>query len=238
MTPVTAVQQQARALGDPTRYALYKHIADAGRPVGIAELTERFPFNHNAIRQHLTKLLGARLIVESKAAATGRGRPRLLYTVNPAVGGHWGTTNPYERLSAWLAEIIRTGVTPKEVGRRAAQEFRAASRSGDVVTDVNVTMARQGFDPELRPTRDGGTEIVLHNCPFESAAEADRDTVCSIHLGLAEGLTDGTNTTIEELVAYDPRRAGCRLRMRTMASKSELGSPGGTLVLRRRPAKP
>jgi predicted ArsR family transcriptional regulator len=240
MTGVTTVQQQARALGDPTRYALFRHIADAGEPVGVADLTERFRFNHNAIRQHLAKLVGAGLIVEARAAATGPGRPRLVYTVNPAAEGQWGTTGPYERLSALLAEIIRTGLSPKEVGRRAATEFRApsASDSDDVIADVTLAMARQGFDPEVRPTPGGGTEIVLRNCPFESAARTDRDTVCSIHLGLAEGLTAGTNTSVEELVAYDPRRAGCRLRVRTVPTQTERESPNGALVLRARTSRP
>jgi predicted ArsR family transcriptional regulator len=239
MTGLTTVQQQARALGDPTRYALFRHIADAGGPVGVADLTERFPFNHNAIRQHLAKLVGAGLIVETTAAATGPGRPRLVYTVNPAAEGQWGTTGPYERLSALLAEIIRTGLSPKEVGRRAASELRApsASRSDDEVADLTLAMARQGFDPEVRPARGGGTEIVLRNCPFESTARIDRDTVCSIHLGLAEGLTAGTTTSVEELVAYDPRRAGCRLRVRTMSTQTEHESPSGTLVLRTRTSK-
>jgi DNA-binding transcriptional ArsR family regulator len=46
----TTMQEQARALGDPTRHAIFRHIAEAGRPVGVAELNEEFPFNHNAIR--------------------------------------------------------------------------------------------------------------------------------------------------------------------------------------------
>jgi predicted ArsR family transcriptional regulator len=238
MTAIATVQQQARALGDPTRYALFRHIADAGRPVGIAELTERFLFNHNAIRQHVAKLVAAGLIDETKAAATGPGRPRLLYTANATAEGQWGTTGPYERLSALLAEIIRTGLTPEEVGRLAANKFRGPFTSGDVVADMTAAMARQGFDPEVRPTRSGDTEIILHNCPFESAARTSRDTVCSIHLGIAEGLAAGTDVTIEELVAYDPRRAGCRLRVSTASAQTEYESTSGTLSLRGRTTKP
>jgi hypothetical protein len=46
------LQDQARALGDPTRHAIFLAGASADR-LGIAELLERFAFNHNAIRQHL-----------------------------------------------------------------------------------------------------------------------------------------------------------------------------------------
>lgn len=232
----TTLQEQARALGDPTRHAIFRHLAEAGRPVGIAELNAEFPFNHNAIRQHLAKLRAAGLVVEAKAPAGGRGRPRLVYEIDPAVEGQWGTTGPYERLSRLLVEIIRTGLEPEEVGRRAADVFRVPSPSGDVVADVTAAMARQHFEPEVRPLRDGA-EIVLHHCPFATTALADRATICAVHLGIAEGLTDATAATVTELVAYDPRSAGCRLRIRLAAdADTDVDDAGasGTLTLRGR----
>jgi predicted ArsR family transcriptional regulator len=230
------LQQQARALGDPTRYAVFRHIVDAGRPVGIAELTERFSFNHNAIRQHLAKLVDAGLVVESKAPTTGPGRPRLVYSVSPAAEGQWGTMGPYERLSGLLAEVVRTGLSPEEVGRRAGNDFRTQSPSGHVVADMTAAMARHGFDPEPRPVP-GGTDIVLHHCPFESAARTAREAVCSLHLGIAEGLAAGTDMTVDELVAHDPRRAGCRIRLRAASAETENDAAGGVLSLRGRVAK-
>ena len=232
---MSTLQQQARALGDPTRHALFRHIADADEPVGIAELTERFTFNHNAIRQHLAKLVNAGLVVESTAPATGPGRPRLVYDVDLAADGRWGTTGPYERLSRLLADIITTGLSPEEVGRRAADEFRVPSPSGDVIVDMTAAMARQGFAPEVRPVR-GGADIMLHNCPFESTAQAARATVCSLHLGIAEGLTDGTTIVVDELVGNDPRRANCRLRVHVADSIPEQPPAGATLTLKGRRA--
>jgi predicted ArsR family transcriptional regulator len=228
---MTTLQEQARALGDPTRHDIFRAVADAGRPVGIAELNERFPLNHNAIRQHLAKLVAAGLVAESTVAGVGRGRPRLVYVVDPSVEGQWGTTGPYERLSRLLVEIIRTGLDAAEVGRRAADEFRVLSPSGDVVADVNAAMARQGFDPEVRSVP-GGAEIVLHRCPFATTALADRDTVCAVHLGIAEGLVEGTSGTVDELVAYDPRKAECRLRIRVDGDDPDADSTTGTLSLR------
>jgi predicted ArsR family transcriptional regulator len=228
------LQEQARALGDPTRHAIFRHVAGAGRPVGIAELNEHFPLNHNAIRQHLAKLVAARLVVESTVTGSGRGRPRLVYVVDPAVEGRWGTTGPYERLSRLLVEIIRTGLDPAEVGRRAADQFRVPSPSGDVVADIDAAMARQGFDPEVRPAP-GGAEIVLHRCPFATTAVADRDTVCALHLGIAEGLAEGTPVRVDELVAYDPRKANCRLRVRIADDSAQDDATSGALSLRGRP---
>lgn len=220
----TTLQQQARALGDPTRHAIFQHIARTDHPVGIAELNAEFMFNHNAIRQHLAKLIAAGLVVEATAPAAGRGRPRLVYEPNPAAERQWGSTGPYERLSRLLAEIIHTGMTAEEVGRRAADEFRLPSPSGDVVADVTVAMARQGFEPNVRARR-GGAEIVLQRCPFAAAAAVDRNTVCALHLGIAEGLTEGA-LAVDELVAYDPRKAGCRLRLQVTGD-----TPSGTATL-------
>ena len=233
---MTTLQQQARALGDPTRHAIFRHLADADRPVGIAELTGQFSFNHNAIRQHLAKLLAAGLVVEAKATAKGPGRPRLVYAVDPSVEGQWGTTGPYERLSLLLVEIIGSGLSPEEVGRRAVDRFRVPSPSGDVVADITAAMARQGFDPEVRAVP-GGAEMVLHTCPFATTARADRGTVCALHLGIAEGLAEGTHVVIDELVAKDPRRADCRLRIRVTPDDSERGPAPGKLSLRGRTAK-
>lgn len=53
------------------------------------------------------------------------------------------------------------------------------SAPGDVVADLAAAMARQGFEPDVRPAG-GGTDIVLRHCPFAAAALADRDTVCSL----------------------------------------------------------
>lgn len=235
----TTLQEQARALGDPTRHAIFRHLAHAGRAVGIAELNDEFAFNHNAIRQHLAKLVTAGLVIETQAPAGGRGRPRLVYEINPAVEGQWGTTGPYERLSRLLVEVITTGLDPEEIGRRAADLFRAPTPSGDIVADISAAMARQGFDPEVRSVR-GGAEIVLQRCPFASSALAGRETICALHLGIAEGLTGDSPAAVTELVAYDPRKAGCRLRIRLDVPADGEGeadvdpATDGTLTLRGR----
>ena len=229
MTP-SSLQEQAKALGDPTRHAIFRHIVEAGAPVSVADLNERFPFNHNAIRQHLAKLLAAGLVTESTQQGAGRGRPRLVYEPNPAAGAQWGVTGPYERLSQLLVEIIRSGDDPAEVGRRAADQFKVPVPSGDIVADISAAMARQGFEPEVRPVR-GGAEVVLHHCPFAAAALTDRGTVCALHLGIADGLTDKT-AAVGELVAYDPRKADCRIRIRLGPGPTD--ATRGTLTLRGR----
>lgn len=214
---MTTLQEQAKALGDPTRHGIFRHIAAADHPVDVAELTEHFGLNHNAIRQHLAKLLAAELVTESHAATGRPGRPRLTYLVDATADSRWGVVGPYERLSQMLAEVIRTGDTPVEVGRRVGRREAAARRlAGDadaVLGAVCETIARQGFDPELH-RRGDEVSVELRACPFATTAVADPDTVCAMHLGIAQGMTeDAEGLVVDELVARDPRREVCELRM-------------------------
>jgi predicted ArsR family transcriptional regulator len=214
------LQRQARALGDPTRHDVFRYLVDAGHPVDVAELTAHIGLHHNAIRQHLAKLVDAGLVTESTAPPVGRGRPRLCYTVDASADSRWGATGPYERLSLLLSEVIRTGESPVEVGRRAGRAVRAVAdrTDGDGRADALVAeMARQGFAPTAERHGDR-LDVVLANCPFETTALADPDTVCGLHLGLALGAAESLGgLVVDELIRRDPRRANCRLRCHVTA---------------------
>ena len=204
------IQVQARALGDPTRSQIFQYLGAADHPVDVRELTEHFGFNHNAIRQHLAKLLYAGLIVEHVAASQGRGRPRHLYTQDPAAAGRWGGINPYERLSELMAEMIRTGDDAVEVGRRAGRRQRSRSVAPDSVDGVIDSMARLGFDPVVSHADADTVEVVLEACPFAAAALVDPVTVCALHRGMTEGLVEDTGSfEFEAMQTGDPRRPRC-----------------------------
>lgn len=216
------LQEQARALGDPTRHEIFRYIADAERPVDVAELTEHLGLNHNAIRQHLAKLVAADMVTESKAPPGGRGRPRLMYLVEAGADSRWGVQGPYERLSLWMSEVIRTGDSPVDVGIRVGRRRKlGADASSDPVGELVDQMGRNGFDPALRQTG-SAVEITLQTCPFATTALADPDTVCALHLGIARGVADqaGGTLVVDDLTPRDPRRAGCRLRAHLVESPS------------------
>lgn len=207
------VQLQARALGSPTRHALFQYLVDADRPVGVAELTEHLGFNHNAVRQHLAKLVDAGLVIESQAPPAGRGRPRLEYTVAPATDSRWGAVGSYEWLATLLTEVVRSGDSPREVGRRVGTELGAVVEAGDDPVSVLVDrMDRQGFDPVVK-VKGRSIEITAQTCPFPSAVLADADTICGMHLGMVEGIAASVGgLEVDELVTRDPLRAHCRLK--------------------------
>lgn len=207
---MTTMQQQARALGDPTRHRIFSYLLDTGVPVGVAELTDHLGFNHNAIRQHLAKLVAAGLLVEATAPPQGPGRPRLLYEIDPTAESRWGIMGPYERLSAMLVEIIRTGEAPIEVGREEGRRQPGGGNGSDATDHVIEFMARQGFEPRVQRNAEG-VEVVLDHCPFASAAAADPTTICALHRGMAEGLVEGSDLKVVDQINEDPYVAGCRL---------------------------
>jgi predicted ArsR family transcriptional regulator len=208
---MSGIQEQARALGDPTRHAIFRHLAESPEPLSVRELTDLLRLNHNAVRQHLAKLVAARLVIEARAASTGPGRPRLVYSVDPAAESRWDVTGPYERLSSMLTEIIRTGETPIEIGRRVGRD-EAAGLGGDPSEALERVMAHSGFEPTVDRQGDD-VELLLHSCPFANAAVADPDIICELHRGIAIGVAEAVGgIDIDDLVRADPSRAPCRLR--------------------------
>jgi predicted ArsR family transcriptional regulator len=209
------LQAQARALGDRTRHAIFRYLVEApDGEAGVAELTAHLGLNHNAIRQHLAKLCGAGLVVEAKARPSGaRGRPRLVYRVDPRADSRWNVVGPYERLSVLLTEMLRSGDSAVDVGRRSVAAYGATAT--DPVDAVAEVMAREGFEPVVERREGGRVDIVLQSCPFASAVEADPATVCGLHLGIAEGVAEVTGgaVAVDRLVPHDPRRAQCRLHL-------------------------
>jgi len=206
-----SIQEQARALGDPTRHAIFRLVVESPTPASVGELTNRLGLNHNAVRQHLAKLVGAGLVLEERAAPTGPGRPRLVYSVDPAAESRWGVTGPYERLSSMLTEIIRTGESPVEIGRRVGRD-EAAGLGDDPSAALERVMAHSGFEPTVNRQGDD-VELLLHSCPFVNAAVADPDIICELHRGIAIGVAEAVGGIgIDDLIRTDPRRAPCRLR--------------------------
>jgi predicted ArsR family transcriptional regulator len=219
------VSRRAKALGDPTRLAIFRAVAEHDGPVDIASLTATFQLNHNAIRQHLNKLCAAGLVIEEVGRPNGPGRPRLQYRPALAVNADWGIPSPYEDLSVMLVEALASGRSPREVGAEAGRRMAARfPETADPVDTIELNAVRHGFEPR-RVERRSSVDLVLCRCPYEAPATAAPDIVCQLHLGLAEGMAEaaGDRVTVTGLVARDPRRAGCRL---TLARTSEAGALG------------
>ena len=207
------IQRQARALGDPTRYDIFRFVADARGPVRVTTLAEYLGFNHNAVRQHLAKLTDAGLLTEARSSGRGTGRPPLEYRLATTAMGSWGAPGPYELLALLLLDVAKGTRTPVEAGAEAGRALAASTSAGNDPVDILETeMARRGFEPR-RETHGPVTEIVLERCPFVAAASTDPDVVCELHRGFAMGILDGmgADEEVRDLVVHPPAQAGCRL---------------------------
>ncbi len=173
----------------------------------MAELTGALGCNHNAVRQHLARLLKAGLVSEQVESRTTPGRPRLLYT--PAV-----RPDPYAHLAAMLAKAVRTRTAPRALGQREGRAAVAHSEESDPVDALEEQARRHGFAP-LRIDRGASVDIVLGTCPFADVAADDPRTICALHRGLAEGIVQGIGgARVEGFVAHDPYDAGCIVHLR------------------------
>jgi predicted ArsR family transcriptional regulator len=211
----TDIQREARALGDPTRYRLFRYIVDSEEPVGVAELTAYVQLNHNAVRQHLAVLKEAELVVEELEVRDSPGRPSLLYRLHPEVAGKWETSGAYTWLAGLLGEAMKRDLTSREVGHeeglQRGERYAGARDADDSVDAMERELIRNGFRP-TRSERGRQVDFVLGRCPFEEVAADNPTTVCQLHLGLAEGLAEGLgNVEVDRLTARNPHHAGCRL---------------------------
>src|SRR5215469_14963676 len=139
---------QARALGDATRYRLFRYIVDAAGPVGVDELTAHIRLNHNAVRQHLAVLKEAGLVTEETEQRDRPGRPRLLYRQHPEVAERWDVPGSYAWLAGLLSAAIRRKQSPRQVGRQDGHRRAAEiSGSGDPADLLELEISRRGFRP-------------------------------------------------------------------------------------------
>lgn len=205
----------AKLLADPTRARILRHVLESAGPVTVAELTELCGCNHNAVRQHLGKLKDGGLVVEEVETRDRPGRPRLQYRRGPEAAGLGPGPSPAERLSLLLLDMLRTGHDARETGRLAGQaEAEAARERGDPggLALLEAVARHEGFRP-VRRDHDGHVDLVLQRCPFAVAATVDPQTVCTLHLGLAEGVAAESGVSVHDLVVRDPHHAGCRLEV-------------------------
>lgn len=102
------LQLEARALGDATRYRLFRYIVEAAGPVGVGELTAHVGLNPNAVRQHLTVLKEAGLVTEKTEQREPRAAPACC-TEHHEVAEQWDVPGSYAWLAGLLSAEIRGG---------------------------------------------------------------------------------------------------------------------------------
>ncbi len=196
-----------------SRGALLEILRGASEAMTLAELADRAGLAPTTTRFHLDQLVASRTVRVGRRPAGRPGRPPLLYRAAPVEAVDGGAA--YRLLAGLLAEeLLEVGGTaaPLEAGRRwAARMTRdtvslvppSETTSGTTTTDsttdsttdhtadgvvraVAAFFSDGGFAPEVV---DGST-IALHRCPFLDLAREQSAAVCTVHVGLLQGLLD------------------------------------------------
>ncbi|HEY8451467.1 MAG: helix-turn-helix domain-containing protein [Micromonosporaceae bacterium] len=188
-----------------SRARVLEVLQDSGRPLTVGEIARRVRLHPNTVRFHLDGLVGAGLATRTAEERDRPGRPRALYRARPhrAGSGRRSYRLLAEVLASWLAahasepaeEAARAG---RAWGRYLAERpppFRRVDADTAVRRLVD-TLDEIGFAPETA-TVDGDGQIRLHHCPFRETAVEHRDVVCSVHLGLMQGLLAELGAPVE-----------------------------------------
>lgn len=206
-----------RAHLSATRGAILDVLVDQPEPCTVAALSELIRQHPNTIREHLDSLVDDRLVLRTRAATQGRGRPAWLYGAAPKVESEPGTWEYAALASALAAHITRTSDQPgadaiesgRVWGRELVQQSRvAAGTTGDSAssdsTSNDGSAAPKRIAPSavanrrevvalldklgFAPSTDTRARVVkLHHCPLLEAAHQHPEVVCGVHLGLVRG---------------------------------------------------
>lgn len=203
-----------KALGDATRYAMYRELATSTRALTALDLADALGLHPNTVRLHLERLRDAGL-VEVEAVRRGTvGRPQHVYTLAADAPGLTFDPPSHALLAGLLAALAeRAGALPADagtVGRGWGAEAGRRARTRSCVKALSAELERLGFDPAGDGPGDEVTIAFLH-CPFRDLAEAYPELVCNLHRGICEGIVDtvGGGRVAEFGTLYD--RDACRV---------------------------
>lgn len=190
-----AEESAAPVLGE-SRARVLEVLQQAGEPLAVGEVARQVGLHTNTARFHLDALVEAGVVDRTTEEREQPGRPRSLYMARP------GSARSGKRSYRLLAEILTSYVAAEtaQPARVAVQAGKAWGRyladrpppfrriNADVATEQLVnTLDEIGFAPEA-VTAGRQRQILLHHCPFRETAEEHREVVCSIHLGLMQGV--------------------------------------------------
>lgn len=213
--------ETARALGEETRFRIYRRLSLSGRAESVTELARSFDLHPNAVRQHLARLEQAGLVVSRPDRSNGAGRPPRLYepSQEPLELGHPPRTlKPlvsvlFHVVEALAAEPRRLRDLGRAWGRTWGMQRRAGNgalprsrkRRAEILARL---LAEWGWRPVSR-IENGGVRIATGRCLFQDLSAEPDGRCCALEEGLLSGLVEAMvngRATVERL-------PGCRLEI-------------------------
>lgn len=185
----------------------------------VADLSREASLCPSATREHLQRLADAGFVRSAPEVRTTRGRPRILYEAiagehpprDEVASRRLGQSLVRAALTRAVLDADADAVPPdggtapeaadaglagaaREAGRRLVDVLRSAGQDAPEPTPENQIavlddhLHQLGLDPELE--RDA-LRFHLFRCPFVVLAAERVDVVCSVHLGLVQGVLAG-----------------------------------------------
>jgi predicted ArsR family transcriptional regulator len=210
---VTASKDAPTGGGSPvgaSRRRILRTLQGSEHGLGVQELAEQVGLHANTVRFHLNRLLAEGLVRRHAGDHHEQGRPPLTFVA--VESGYHGERRSYRLLAEMLASFMTETTEPHskaaavEAGRTwghfLTQRPSPYRRTDDAESLEALTSVLEeiGFAPEVVQTQDA-REVWLHHCPFLEVATSYRDVVCSLHLGLMQGVLAETRgpSTVDQL---------------------------------------
>jgi predicted ArsR family transcriptional regulator len=203
-----------KALGDETRFSMYRELATSTRGCSAQELADSLGLHANTVRLHLDRLREAGLVEVEPVHRGTVGRPTHVYSLAPGAPGLGFDPPSYTLLAGLLAALAeRVGAEGEEataIGRAWGAEAGKRTRSRSCVKALSAEMSRLGFDPTTE-TSGADADMAFMHCPFRELAEAYPELVCNLHRGITEGIVGevGGGSVVDFATLYD--RDPCRV---------------------------
>ncbi len=202
-----------KALGDETRFAMYRELAQSTTPLSAQDLADALGLHANTVRLHLERLREAG-VVDVEAVHRGTvGRPQHYYSLAPGRSRprlRSARARPARRAPRGDGRADRCGLGPMPSGPATPGVSRPASapRAAPASTRSRPSSPGSGFQPAADEGLDdnGQARIDFLHCPFRELAEAYPELVCNLHRGLCEGVVDqaGSGSVVGFSTLYEP----------------------------------
>jgi predicted ArsR family transcriptional regulator len=219
-------------LDDPARRSCYLAIRTARHPLTRADVAQQVGISVRLAAFHLEKLLSEGFLeagYEREPAPTGVGHPAKRY--RPA-GVELEVSIPPRRydlatdiLAEALGEVGSEGRsdTLDEVAADYGRQIGRRTRRRNGETRLMTALLLVGYDPAA-----ANDHIVLHNCPFQQAAQTRPDVVCRMNRALLAGIVEGVQArSFDAVLDRAPGRCCVLLSPSSLRPEQRGGPPRG-----------
>jgi predicted ArsR family transcriptional regulator len=187
-------------------HALFEGSTAETRPERtLGELCEATGLHANTVREHLQRLIEGGYVIPATEHRTTRGRPRTLYR---AATGAADASSPIARDK--VSAAARRGDLLRRMAPGAAS---ALGRDATYQLDALIEhLEESGFEPVVD---DEQLTVDLSPCPHAAGRPEDRPMLCTVHLGLMQGvLTEAGGPLAAEAVRTTALPADCTVQLR------------------------